>query len=79
MNAEIWADPGGTSLPIPCTVLDISDGGAKISVESGGLVPDAFFLKIGSSTHRAKVVWRRQFKRLYVGMHFLSADDSWIL
>lgn len=70
LNAEIWADPGGTGLPVPCQVHDISARGARLSVASGIELPDGFFLKIAGETHRAVVVWRRGVHRPRVGVRF---------
>lgn len=64
--AEVWADPGGTNLAIPCKVLDISATGAKIAILDTEL-PDDFVLNSAGVKYHAHVVWRRQKQ---VGVEF---------
>lgn len=67
--AEVWVDPGGTALAIPCKVVDISKTGAKIA-ETEKTLPDDFVLNSGGVKYRAHVVWRRQ---KHVGVEFVSS------
>jgi hypothetical protein len=64
--AEVWADPGGMELAIPCRIIDISTTGAKLDC-GGATLPDSFVLHAGHAKHVAQVVWRRQ---TLVGVEF---------
>jgi len=46
--------------PTPCTVLDLSEGGAKLKVSVGALIPARFELEIPSrrERYRCRLVWR---------------------
>jgi hypothetical protein len=72
VNAEIWADPGGTAAPIPCVVRNISTKGAKIALAAETELPDRFFLKVGQVSRHAKVIWRS--RTLHVGVSFQEPD-----
>jgi hypothetical protein len=69
---EAWADPGGTSAPVICKVLDISLTGARMAAPSVTL-PDDFTLRIGASRHAAKVVWRSNTE---IGVEFQNATSD---
>lgn len=73
LNAEIWADPGGTAPAIVCQVRNISPTGARLSVEPGTNLPDRFLLKVGADTHEASVVWRLGNRGSQVGVKFDAA------
>lgn len=64
--AEVWADPGGMNVAIPCRIIDISSTGAKID-GMGAALPDNFILHAGNVKHVVRVVWRRQ---TFVGVEF---------
>jgi hypothetical protein len=74
MNAEVWADPGGTALPIVCRVRDVSPKGARIYVNPGIMLPESFFLKMGDEMRRVRVVWRLGDHMNFVGVTFQSPD-----
>lgn len=59
-SAEAWVDLGGTSVPIPCRLSEISLQGARIIIDPSMELPESFFLKFGRTMHRAEVVWRRK-------------------
>lgn len=63
--AEAWADPGGMEPAIPCKVIDISGGGAKLDCQA--TLPERFTLHVGAAKHAAHVIWRRQTQ---VGVEF---------
>lgn len=44
--------------PVPCTLVDRSDGGARLKVISVLGIPDAFTLCIGPEQLQARVAWR---------------------
>ncbi len=56
--ADIWVDPGDVANPVFCRVLDISHEGARLSVQDHAILPDTFHMRMGSSRHAAKVMWR---------------------
>ncbi len=59
----------GHSAVIDCTVRDISDGGARLMVESPVGIPDTFGLAVGGETARqCRVVWR---KTSQIGVEFV--------
>jgi hypothetical protein len=60
--------PGDGKTPIMCTVADISDGGAGLTVINLQGIPDLFQLEIkGESTRRScKVAWKKGPNRLGV-------------
>ena len=64
--AVIYAGPG--ALPIMCTVADISEGGAGLTVVSTTGIPDTFELEIkGEETRRrCRVAWKKDPHRLGV-------------
>jgi hypothetical protein len=64
--AVIWA--AGDQGPIMCTVADISDGGAGLTVVSLEGIPDLFQLEIkGEEIRRScKVAWKKAPNRLGV-------------
>jgi hypothetical protein len=56
-----WVDFGNGTQRRNCTVLDVSDHGARIMVESSASVPREFWLvltKSGTRRRRCRVVWR---------------------
>ena len=62
----------GRHCTIPCTVRDISDGGARLRVTSSLLAPDTFELIIESEGLEAdcEVVWRDESQ---IGVRFVGA------
>jgi hypothetical protein len=66
-----WADPGGILPVIDCRIVDVSDGGARVTAAPGVEIPDVFQLQIDSNRilGAAEVVWRGP---RHVGVKFLS-------
>jgi hypothetical protein len=56
----------------PCTMLDVSAGGARLKVASGGIVPEEFVLLLSkfdqSVRRRCAIAWREKTE---VGVRFL--------
>ena len=52
---------GDAKTPIPCVILDIASGGARLHVHEPSEVPDRFrLLQIASNEeHGCEVAWRR--------------------
>lgn len=62
--------PGGNST-LPCIVLDLSTGGAKLRTDQWFLMPDQFSLDIdGGATFMATLQYRYKDE---VGIHFQHA------
>jgi hypothetical protein len=62
VGAAGWIRPDGGFARRPCTVLDISDTGVRISVADGQTVPSVFNFvsaKTGGLGRRARVKWKR--------------------
>ena len=62
LGAPGWIRPDGGFAKRPCTVLDISDTGVRISVEGNQTVPTIFNFvsaKTGGLGRRARLKWKR--------------------
>jgi hypothetical protein len=68
-NQEAWIAIDGAFATRRCSVLDISEGGAKIKVEDSMFVGPVFQLKLSRTDRgrRCKVSWR---KGLVLGVEF---------
>jgi hypothetical protein len=55
-----WIDTGTGGSLIDCTVLDVSDGGARIGVAATARLPHEFYLVLSRSgtRRRCRLVWR---------------------
>jgi len=74
VNIPARIDVGGTIRA--CTVVDISELGAKLAVEGALALPDSFTLLLSPSGHparRCRVAWRADEN---VGVEFLGEDSS---
>jgi hypothetical protein len=72
---RVWIDNGSGAMR-ECTLWDISEAGARITVESPREVPFEFFLllsKDGKTRRRCRVVWRSEDQ---IGARFLGPDGS---
>ena len=69
---RIWADPGGVAPAMDCTVVDISESGARVAHAKGTILPDRFSLLHDGNTKMAdvEVVWRSEG---FTGVKFISA------
>src|SRR3954470_13736205 len=61
--------------PMPCTVLDLSEGGANLRVSLGALIPARFELAIPSrrERYRCRLVWRTLDT---LGVEFLARREG---
>jgi len=68
-NQEAWISIDGTFGASRCSVLDISEGGAKIKIDDPTFVGPVFQLKFSRADRgrRCKVSWR---KGLVIGVQF---------
>jgi hypothetical protein len=56
-----WIDTGGGTPLLDCTVLDVSDEGARITVACPAALPRVFYLVYSKQTlrrRRCRLVWR---------------------
>jgi methyl-accepting chemotaxis protein len=71
-NARILTDKEGTMLP--CSISDVSETGARITLESDSELPEQFMLLLtptGKARRRCRVVWRTGTT---VGVEFPDVD-----
>jgi hypothetical protein len=56
-----WIEFDDHTLPRDCTVVDVSEGGARIEVASADALPEEFSLILiddAASVRRCRVIWR---------------------
>ena len=71
-----WLDFGNGTPRRDCTVLDVSEHGARIMVDSPVSVPKEFWLvltKSGTRRRRCRVVWRSSGE---IGVSYLGPLES---
>jgi hypothetical protein len=68
-DQEAWMTIAGTFAARRCSVLDISEGGAKIKIDDPAFVRPVFQLKFSRADQgrRCKISWR---KGLVIGVEF---------
>lgn len=77
-----WISFGRGTDSLPCTVIDVSEHGARIELASPAGTPDDFYLlltKNGSRQRRCRVVWRSglQIGVIYMGhVEVLKIPDT---
>jgi PilZ domain len=72
-----WTEIGDGSQRCECTVLDISEDGARIMLSSPTLLPEEFWLvftKDGTRRRRCRMVWRSDEQ---VGVIYLGPPQSY--
>jgi PilZ domain len=65
-------DIGGGSHPLNCTVMDVSEGGARIKVSSPAKLPNDFWLVITKDRmkrRQCQIVWRSKSQ---IGVKYLG-------
>jgi len=70
VNQDAWISLEGDFAARKCTVVDISDSGAKLKIEDPRFIRPEFRLKFSRTDHgrRCKVAWR---KGLLLGIEFI--------
>jgi PilZ domain len=61
LNVSAWIDTGDDTQPVRCTVVDISETGARLAVSDSVSTPDQFDLivsRAGNPGRPCTVVWR---------------------
>jgi hypothetical protein len=78
VDAEAWIDMGDGSEARACTLWDISEAGARITIASPSDVPREFSLLLsseGNIRRRCTVIWRSDEQ---IGARYVSTPDwSW--
>lgn len=62
IGRRAWLDVGGDGLLFNCTVLDLSENGAKLGIDAIDQLPTTFDLLLtrkGQPRYSCQVVWRR--------------------
>jgi hypothetical protein len=68
----VWIIVKDVTIPLRCLLSDVSEGGARLSVEAGETLPDEFILSLTehqSRGRRCRVVAR---EKLYVDIRFIE-------
>lgn len=76
VDRTAWISVGDGRPLRNCTLIDISDSGAKLALEEGDDIPDIFSLWLsrhGHPRYSCRVVWSSQNK---IGVQFSSDGDS---
>jgi hypothetical protein len=63
VNFPAWVDVGDGSPRLDCTVLDVSEGGARLLVPASAKLPREFWLvfsKNGTRRRRCRKAWRSE-------------------
>src|SRR5215208_1065281 len=71
----VWIAYGDDRTLVPCTLLDVSQSGARLMLSGNEDVPDKFVLLLsehGRARRQCRVAWRRKDK---VGVEFVIVED----
>jgi len=71
----VWIAYGDDRTLVPCTLLDVSQSGARLMLPGNEDVPDDFMLLLsehGRARRQCRVAWRRKDK---VGVEFVIVED----
>ena len=71
VNFQAWVAVG-TGTVLPCTVLDVSEHGARIELASSARLPDDIYLfitKDGSRRRRCRIAWRSDMQ---IGVSYIG-------
>jgi hypothetical protein len=72
-NIPAKIDPGCGSVLQECVLTNISQGGARITIEAPEKLPDQFVVVLAPSVHRdCKIIWRSDSQ---VGIEFVELLD----
>jgi hypothetical protein len=76
LNVPAWIEVGNSALLERCTLIDLSEKGARLVVGDISHLTDHFCLyltRVGRVPQRCRILWRRNHK---VGVEFESHDTS---
>ena len=73
-----WIDVGNGAALRDCTVLDVSEDGARVTVASPAQLPKEFYLVLSKhrTRRRCRLVWRSDEE---VGLSYLGPLEFWRL
>ena len=64
----------GHELPLPCTIRDLSDTGAKLRIETARRLPESFLLQMHDGRKwLAEVIWQTGEN---IGVRFVAGGDA---
>src|SRR5215213_3480329 len=72
----VWIAYGDDNTLVPCTLLDVSQSGARLMLPGNEDVPGEFLLLLsehGRARRQCRVAWRRNDK---VGVEFMIIDEK---
>jgi hypothetical protein len=75
LNLPAWIDVGNDGRPQRCTLIDMSDTGARLAVDDIECLPDKFHLALsryGRPRQSCNIVWRRHDE---VGIEFIASPQ----
>lgn len=76
LNLPAWIEVGADARPQRCTLIDMSDSGARLAVDDIECLPDKFHLalsKFGRPRQSCNIVWRRHDE---IGIEFIAAPET---
>ena len=76
VGRKAWLDIGSGRPLLACTLIDISQSGAKLALDDAAQVPPTFGLRLtrdGSPTFSCRIVWRNTDA---LGIAFAKAAES---
>ncbi|MGA2894101.1 MAG: PilZ domain-containing protein [Xanthobacteraceae bacterium] len=76
INRPAWISVGDGVPLLKCTLIDLSDSGAKLALESTDDIPDRFSLWLsrdGQQSFSCRIVW---CERTALGVQFSCAADA---
>jgi hypothetical protein len=76
LNSPAWIDVGNDASLQRCTVVDLSDSGARLAVDDIECLPDRFLLALSrfdQPRQNCYIVWRRHDE---IGIEFIAATGA---
>ena len=76
LNSPAWIDVGNDARLQRCTVVDMSDSGARLAVDDIECLPDRFLLALSrfdQPSQNCNVVWRRHDE---IGIEFVASVQA---
>jgi len=76
VNFSAWIAIGKGTVTLPCTVIDVSDDGARIELASPAGLPNDVYLfitKDGSRRRRCRITWRSETQ---IGVRYMGPIEA---
>src|ERR1700755_1134481 len=70
-----WIAPGANGIRVPCTIWDISEGGARLAAPRPKVLPTHFILLLshdGTARRFCRIVWRSETQ---IGVQFVEEHE----